>query len=227
MDTEIVALIGVRGGSKRVKNKNSRPFVGSNLLALKIATLQRVPGIARVIVNSECDQLLGIARSAGAETIKRDPEFAKDNITSSDYYEHVARNCPADIILSASVTTPLFTVESYERGIEAFHQADYAEHDSVTSCCRIKEFLYKDGVALNYDPKNQVPSQELPHIVAINYGFSIIRREDMIRLRNIVGQRPLMVETSRLESIDIDTNEDFFIASTLYSAINTKMREAA
>ncbi|QEG02208.1 CMP-N,N'-diacetyllegionaminic acid synthase [Stieleria maiorica] len=224
---EIVALIGVRGGSKRVKNKNSRPFAGSNLLELKIATLRRVPGIARVIVNSECDHLLDIARSSGAETIKRDPQFANDHITSSDYYQHVAENCPAEIILSASVTTPLFTVESYQKGIEAFRRADYAKHDSVTSCCRIKEFLYRDGVALNYDPQNQVRSQDLPRIMAVNYGFSIIRRDDMIKLRNIVGKRPLMIETSRLESIDIDTQEDFFIASTLYNALQAEKREAA
>lgn len=227
MDMEVVALIGVRGGSKRVANKNSRPFCGSNLLTLKIATLQRVPGIARVMVNSECDELLRIARSCGAETTKRDAKFASDQISASDYYQNSAENCDADVILSASVTTPLFSVESYQKGIEAFYQTDYARHDSVTSCCRVKEFLYQDGVPINYDPAMQVRSQDLPEIFSVNYGFSIIRRCDMIKYRNIVGRRPLLVETPRLESIDIDTEEDFFIASTLYSALNHQMREAA
>ncbi|WP_218933372.1 acylneuraminate cytidylyltransferase family protein [Rubripirellula lacrimiformis] len=223
MKPEIVALIGVRGGSQRVKNKNSRPFAGSNLLSIKVETLLSVRGISRVIVNSECEQLLDIARRAGAETVVRDPAFATDHVTTSDYYKHVAENCPGDIILSATVTTPLFRSESYEIGIRQFEDAERAGYDSVTSCCAVKEFLYQDGKALNYDPSRQVRSQDLPNIVAINYGYSIIRRTDMIRLKNIVGRQPLMVETPRVESIDIDTAEDFFIAATLYQALREQV----
>jgi CMP-N-acetylneuraminic acid synthetase len=219
MASGIVALIGVRGGSKRVLNKNSRPFAGSNLLALKIAQLKSVPGLDRVIVNSECDELLGIAREAGATTVKRDPMYATDSVLTSDYYRHIAENCDSDIILSATVTTPLARPESYQAGIEKFLEKD--DHfDSVTSCVPIKEFLYRDGAALNYDPAAQVRSQDLPNIVALNYVYSIITRADMIRLKNIVGRKPCFVSMPRIESIDIDTSEDFFIAETLYQQLH-------
>ena len=230
MNRKVAALIGVRGGSKRVANKNSRPFAGSNLLAIKIATLKSVPGINAVVVNSECEKLLEIAKRAGAEIVRRDPEFATDEVLASDYYQHIAENCSADVILSATVTTPLFTPESYQRGIDTFFSPKSSGHDSVTSCCAIKEFLYKDNKPLNYDPARQVRSQDLPNIVAINYGYSIILREDMIRLKNIVGHKPLMIETSRVESIDIDTAEDFQIALSLYrefGPIASKLRGAA
>jgi CMP-N-acetylneuraminic acid synthetase len=219
MATGITALIGVRGGSKRVANKNSRPFAGSNLLAIKVAQLRRVPGIDRVIVNSECDDLLAIARDAGAETVKRDPMFATDSVLTSEYYRHIAENCNSDVILSATVTTPLARSESYQAGIEKFLEKE-DRFDSVTSCVPIKEFLYRDGTALNYDPAAQVRSQDLPDIVALNYVYSIITRADMIRLKNIVGRKPCFVSMPRLESIDIDTSEDFFIAETLYRQLH-------
>jgi CMP-N-acetylneuraminic acid synthetase len=219
MACEVVALIGVRGGSKRVTNKNRREFSDTNLLALKINTLRQVSGIDRIVVNSECPILLEIAKKCGAETVIRDPAFATDEVLTSDYYCHIAENCPGDIILSATVTTPLVKPQSYEKGIQAFLKTSEADHDSVTSARPIKEFLYLDGRPLNYDPARQVRSQDLPNIVALNYGFSIIRRQHMIECKNIVGKHPFFVQLPQVESIDIDTAEDFFIAETLYNAL--------
>ena len=42
MKNKISALIAVRSGSVRVKNKNMREFNGSNLLELKIRQLQKI-----------------------------------------------------------------------------------------------------------------------------------------------------------------------------------------
>lgn len=218
MVNEIVALIGVRGGSKRVTHKNHRQFAGTNLLKLKIEALQQVKGISRVIVNSECRELLALAAAYGAETVVRDPEFATDSVLTSDYYRHIAEHCDAEVILSPTVTTPLVQLESYERGIRTFHEMEGSEYDSITSSRPIKEFLYLDGKPLNYDPARQVRSQDLPNIVALNYGYSIIRRELMIEYKNVVGKRPYFVHLSQIESVDIDTLEDFGIAETLYKA---------
>jgi N-acylneuraminate cytidylyltransferase len=219
---DIVALLGVRAGSKRVSNKNGREFADSNLLTIKIETLKQVHGLSRIIVNSESPELLAVARKAGADTILRDPQFATDHVLTSDYYQHIAENCACDVILSATVTTPFVEPESYESGIETYLSLINSDYDSVTSCFPLKEFLYKDGKALNYDPAKQIRSQDLPDIVSLNYGFSIINRQKMIEYKNIVGKRPFFVKLSKIESIDIDTPEDFFIAETLYQALRIK-----
>ena len=49
------ALIAVRSGSKRVENKNIRPFAGSTWLELKIKQLQRIKNLDGIIVNSNDD----------------------------------------------------------------------------------------------------------------------------------------------------------------------------
>ena len=213
----IAALIGVRGGSKRVKNKNSRNFSNSNLLSIKVKHMLDVPLIDKVIVNSEDEDLLSIAERAGAETVKRDPKFASDEISTSDYYQNIAENCSADIIVSVTATTPLIEKSSYVKGIEKFLELDGQGYDSVTSCSRVKEFLYMDGKPINYDPTNQVRSQDLPEIISVNYGYSILFRIAMMRNRNIVGRNAFFVPLSKIESIDIDTPEDFYIAETLYN----------
>ena len=182
--------------------------------------MRRIPGIDLVVVNSDCDGLLRIARQSGATVVKRDPEFATDEISTSDYYRHIAQNCPGENILSATVTTPLIRDASYLEGIAAFQQMDTQRYDSVTSCLPVREFLYLDGKPLNYDPMAQVASQMLPDIVAINYGYSIINRMRMIETKNIVGAVPFFMKMGKIESVDIDTEEDFRIAELLYRSVH-------
>ena len=42
---KLTAIIPVREGSQRVKNKNIKPFAGSTLLDIKIEILKRVVGL--------------------------------------------------------------------------------------------------------------------------------------------------------------------------------------
>ena len=65
---KIKALIPVRSGSVRVKNKNIAPFAGSSLLEIKIRQMLRIPELDGVVVNSNSDEMLQMAQRLGAET---------------------------------------------------------------------------------------------------------------------------------------------------------------
>ena len=58
---KLIAVVPVRAGSQRVKDKNIKPFANSNLLTLKLQTLKNVANIDRIIVNSDSDDMLDIA----------------------------------------------------------------------------------------------------------------------------------------------------------------------
>ena len=57
---KIKALVAVRSGSMRVKNKNIRPFAGSTLLEVKLAQLKRIDSLDGIIVNSNDPTMLNI-----------------------------------------------------------------------------------------------------------------------------------------------------------------------
>ncbi|MCD7780640.1 MAG: hypothetical protein LUH05_08220 [Candidatus Gastranaerophilales bacterium] len=61
----IKALIAVRSGSVRVKNKNIKPFCGSSLLEIKIKQLLSILQIDGVVVNSNDDIMLDTAKNMG------------------------------------------------------------------------------------------------------------------------------------------------------------------
>ena len=52
---KLTAIIPVRAGSQRVKNKNLKPFAGTTLLEIKIETLKKVQGIDEIIVSSDSE----------------------------------------------------------------------------------------------------------------------------------------------------------------------------
>jgi N-acylneuraminate cytidylyltransferase len=218
MSKNITALIAVRSGSLRVKNKNIRPFNDSTLLELKIKQLQQVPEIDSIVVNSNSVEMLDIAHQLGVEYIKRDDFYASNTVSMSEVFRNMAENIDCENILYANCTSPLVASDSYSSAINKFFSEDF-QHDSLVSCHDIKEFLYLDGKALNYDPANQPRSQDLPDIAALNFAISIISRENMISNSNIIGNHPFFYKLNEVESVDIDTPLDFFLAEELYKKI--------
>ena len=51
MNKKIVAIVPVRKGSKRIKNKNFKKFASSNLLEIKLKSLKKVNLIDQIIVS--------------------------------------------------------------------------------------------------------------------------------------------------------------------------------
>ena len=143
----IKALIPVRSGSKRVKNKNIRPFAGSNLLEIKINQLKRIKRLDGIVVNSNDDEMLSIARNLGVETVKRDEYYAGDNVTN-EMYKNIAQNCSSDIIMYTNVTSPCIKDSTIEAAID-FYFANNDKYDSVNTAHYIKEFLWLDGKPIN------------------------------------------------------------------------------
>jgi len=211
----IKALIPVRSGSERVVNKNIRPFAGSTLLEVKIRQLQRIPELDGVVVNSNCDEMLDIARSCGAEAVRRDPYFASSTVPINEVYEDIARHFDADVMVYANCTNPLIEDASVSGAIQAFRDLPEG-HDSLNTAHLIKEFLWLDGRAVNYDPSKMPKSQNLPDILALNFAVNIIRREDILKAKSIVGLHPFLYPISQTEATDIDNEIDFAFAEYVY-----------
>ena len=59
---KLVAVVPIRKGSQRVKNKNIRLFAGKNLLQHKIETLKKLNFIDDIIVNTDSEDAISIAK---------------------------------------------------------------------------------------------------------------------------------------------------------------------
>lgn len=213
---KVKALVAVRSGSQRVQNKNIRPFAGSSLLEIKLAQLMSIRNLDGVIVNSNDDRMLQIAEKMGCETVKRDEYYASNEVSMSEVYKNMAENFNGDIVVYANVTNPLLKSYTIEKAIETYMMKS-EDYDSLNSAHLIKEFLFKDGMPINYQLERQPRSQDLPDIYALNFAINIIEREKMIECKNVVGKRPYIWGIDEIEATDIDNPIDFEFAEYVYT----------
>ena len=213
---KLTAVVPVRAGSQRVKDKNIKPFSNSNLLEIKLDILKSVSNIDNIIVNSDSNDMLDIAMSKGISTHKREEYYASSECNNSEYFQHIGEVTDSDYIMYSPVTAPLVSKETYFACVDKFMSSDI---ENLVTVSDVKHHMWLDGKPLNYNPKDAPNSQDLPDIVSINYGICIISKEDMIKNRNIVTENPYFYKLDEIESMDIDTEFDFMVAEHIYKKL--------
>ena len=220
--SKITAVIPVRKGSQRVKDKNLRPFAGTTLLDIKIKTLLQVPEIDEIVVNTNSEAALEFVEieyeGTKVRAQRREEYYASSQCSGSEFFKHLGEVTDTDIFIYAPCTSPFVKPETVSACIKKF-LADKGKHDCISTVSSVKEFLWLDGKAVNYDPLNAPNSQNLPDVVSLNFGVTVVEREDLIKNRNIIGKTPDFIKTSDVEAIDIDTPLDFYLAEQLYNKL--------
>ena len=220
MVKKIKALIPARSGSVRVSNKNIRPFAGTTLLEIKIRQLQEIPELDGVVVNSNSEEMLDIARSLGADAVRRDEYFASSSVSINEVYVDIANHFDADIMVYANCTNPLIKNETVSRCIQEFLRLDANGdgYDSLNTAHYVKEFLWLDGTAVNYNPNQMPRSQDLPNILALNFAVNILSKQSILSAKSIVGKKPFLYPIDLVEATDIDNEIDFSFAEFVFKS---------
>lgn len=215
MRKSITAIVPVRKGSQRVKNKNFKDFAGTNLLKLKLKTLKEVKTIDNIIVSSDSEEAIQIAKNYEVDYHVREEYYASSKCNNSEFYENLAKNINGDYLMYTPVTAPLIKTKTYYDFINRFTNAQ-EEYDSMLTATYVKDHMWLDGKPINYTPSNAPNTQDLPDIVKLTYGINIISREKMIKCKNVVGDKPTFYLLEGEETVDIDTPLDFEFAEYLY-----------
>lgn len=220
MKNEIAAVIPVRKGSVRVKDKNTRPFADTTLLELKISVLKKVKGIHRIIVNTDSDLAIELAKKHNVEFHLRDAFYASSKCSANDYFEYLAKSTPTEFIAYTPVTAPFISVDTYERCIADFNFQD--PEDTIVTGKLLKEFLFKGNVPLNFSLDNHPKSQDFNEISSVNFGLCLLSKRKIIETKTILGNKPRIVLVDEIEGIDIDTMLDFEFAEYVYKSNKMK-----
>lgn len=215
----IKAVIPIRKGSQRVQNKNLRPFADTTLLESKIKVLKKAGFFDDIIVNTDSEEAIAMAEANGVSWHRREPYYASSACSGSEFFQHLGIVTDCDVFCYCPVTSPFVSVETMMKCKALYEEKMQEGCDCVSTVSDVKEFLWLDGKPVNYDKENAPNSQNLPDVKALNFGFTMVKRESLIKNRNIIGDNPLFVTTSGMESVDIDTPLDFYIAEQIYRKV--------
>ena len=224
---KITAVIPIRSGSQRVKDKNLRPFANTTLMENKINSLLKVPELDSIIVNTNSEEAIEIVEqkySGGVKWHRREEYYASSQCTGSEFFQHLGEVTDTDIFVYTPCTSPFIKSETISRCIKTYLDKS-ADIDCVATVSAIKEFMWLDGNPINYDPLHAPNSQNLPNILALNFGATVISRTDLIANHNIIGKHPMFVETTDIEAIDIDTPLDYYLAEQIYRKLVIEGRD--
>jgi CMP-N,N'-diacetyllegionaminic acid synthase len=215
MTSKIVAMIPVRKGSIRVPGKNTRPFVNTTLLDLKLKVLSGISLLDEIVVSTDCEQCMKIAAKHNVSIHRRDPYFAGSYVTNDLHWRHIAEITPGDVVFMAQVTSPFVRRSTFLSALNLFISSSEM-FNSLSSVSLEKKFLWKDGLPVNYDFNKTPKSQDLPDIFSLNFAISIVDQQEMILRGNVVGSRPYFMQLEKIQSVDIDDESDFMVAEALY-----------
>ncbi len=216
--TSIVAVVPVRTGSTRVPNKGIRPFGNTTLLENKIENLKKVKGLTDIVVSSDGEQVLDIARAAGVNTHLRHEYYASSKCTGSEFFQNLAGSISCDVLVYSPPTSPFVKPETVERAIDLYKNQ---KCDSVATVHPVKHHMWLDGSPLNYDILNSPNSQNLPEIFRITYGVCVNSNKNVLKCKNVIGLDPYLLEIDEIEAVDIDTMLDFEFAQHLFEQEKT------
>ena len=212
------AIIPARGGSKGLPNKNIFPVLGKPLIGWTLDAAQAAPSIDEIVVSSDCDAILEVAREAGVPALRRPGELATDTAPTAPVIAHVLEHLAGnghrfDFLILLQPTSPLRRAEDIEAAISALLDIGA---DGLISVCEpehspAKAFSLDDqgylvGLLSNMAPF--LPRQQLPATYLANGAIYIAETKQFLATRSLLTSRtvPFLMDSSR--SIDVDVLAD-------------------
>jgi CMP-N-acetylneuraminic acid synthetase len=219
---KILAIIPARGGSKGVPFKNIKLLNGKPLLAYTSEIALQSKYLTEVIVSSEDEQIISVAKSLGIKVpFVRPTELAQDNTPTIDVIIHALQwyqnqNSCFDAVCLLQATSPFRTVAFLDKAIEKFIEKDC---DSLVSVQEVPheynphwtfEVNLEGNLKIATDETEIISRrQELPTAYHRDGSIYITKTEVLLKQHSLYGKSIAFIESSPETYVNIDTMEDW------------------
>jgi len=223
---KIVAIIPARSGSKGLPNKNIKILGNKPLIVRTIDQASKSKLIEKIILSTDSEKYFDIAKSLSKNIVfhKRTPELAEDVPTEwvvLDIIERMPNFFDEDSIIAIlQPTTPFITHEDFDSCIKKL-----IDSPDMNCCISVKEVSEHPEWMINQQESNVGICSEITEELSVrqniqkrwipNGGIYAVRINFLKNEKKILDKKILVHEMNRINSIDIDENEDFIICDSL------------
>jgi len=232
---KILCVIPGRAGSKGVRHKNTRMINGEPLIAFAIKAAKRSTYIDRLIVSSEDDEILSIAKDLKIDIpFKRPKELAADTSPLISVVQHAynffkEQKQYFDAVVCLQPTCPFVKTETIDSAVDLWQRTGC---DSVTTVSEItkghpyiSKRMENNHMIKNFCiiPENAVVSPRQKREKAYYLTGSLYLRDKRL-LQNIetkghcLGVDSKAVVVDEFEAVDINTEFDLKFAEYIMSS---------
>lgn len=142
----VLGIIPARGGSKRVPRKNVRMLGGKPLVAWSIEACRSARCFSRVVVSSDDEEVLSIAKQYDPELpLRRPAELCTDTSLAIEFVRHTLNTLetpsvfPFDVVVIVQPSSPFTTAADIDGTVELLLQSGA---DSAASVMEIDHALH-------------------------------------------------------------------------------------
>jgi len=221
-EKSFLAVIPARKGSKRLIGKNLLPLSGKPLITWSIEAAQKSKYIDKLLVSSDDDKILELAKNKGIATVLRPDHLASDKASTVDALLHAidSMDTKYDYVVLLQVTSPLRTTEHIDEAIEKIIEENL---ESVVSVCEVdhsplwSNVLPDDGRMKDFIPEGfeGKRSQDLEKYYRLNGAIYIININKLISSHSLLLAETFAYIMPIEASVDIDTIYDFIYAEAI------------
>jgi CMP-N-acetylneuraminic acid synthetase len=216
------AVIPIKSRSQRLPDKNFKLLNGRPLFEHILHTLGGVDQVNEILVDTDCPEKLEdyCAKNKKIKLLLRPAFLNGDAVVMNQLLEYNLPHASNEHILQTHVTNPLLTKTSIEKALTLYSK-HLPQHDSLFSVTKHqKRFYDQDGKPVNHSLDLMEQTQLLPPLYEENSNLFIFSKKSFIENQhNRIGKDPLLFELTKLESIDIDYEEDFRLAELLMGVL--------
>lgn len=216
MGKTLTAIIPVKGNSSRLPNKNILPFGESNLLIHKIRQLKQVKGITEIVVSSDSQVMLEMAKDEGVTAMARPQKYADESVPFGMFLEYLAGVLPNEHVMWSCATSPLVEPYLYEKAIALYFDKIQEGFDSLITVLPCKSYYMDENGPINFEVglKHQ-NSEYLKPIYHFTNGINICPKEKLAEWHYNYGAHPYRLEVNKREAADIDDIYDYVCAKAM------------
>jgi CMP-N-acetylneuraminic acid synthetase len=211
---KVVAYVPLKLNNERLPGKNTKRFDnGEPLLTYIFSSLLGAQCVDEIYAYCSDDSIVDLL-PRGVRYLSRSTGLDQSSTKINEVMSSFAAAVEADVYVLAHATAPFLSAASIRKGVQAVTSG---EHDSALSVVELREFLWRDGAPMNYEPSSIPRTQDLAPLHAETTGLYIYTRELIERHGRRVGTRPFLIPVSKIEAIDINEPIDFVIANAVFN----------
>jgi CMP-N,N'-diacetyllegionaminic acid synthase len=216
----ILCIIPARGGSKGIPKKNIIQFANKHLIGHTISQAIESKHINKVVVSSDCEEILKISKSYGAEILIRPNYLSTDTSTSESALLHVIETLDEeyDYIVFLQVTSPLRSSYDIDNCIKTLIDGGF---DSVFSASELEDMLIWESNngklrSVNYDHQNRKRRQDSEKQYVENGSIYVFNKKGFLESKNRLFGKIGFSLMENWKMFEIDSLEDLELCEIIY-----------
>jgi len=216
----------VRGGSKGVQNKNTRPLLGKPLLIHSLDQARQSGLFDCIVVSSDSNEILQLAEEWGVDhAIERPEELATDFAAKLPVIQHCFQTAETlsgmtfDIAVDLDATSPLRNQADIKGVVDLLESHDSTTNVITGAPARRSPYynlieldesgkIHLSGKRQSIDGKI-VRRQDAPPCFDMNASIYAWWRDSLLKERHVIQSSTLLYLMPAERSVDIDTELDF------------------